>query len=263
MKRWSLSQILEWRGTPLLVGAVALAYVVSMFVAPLVMGDFSWKHMQAVWDRWQALNVGMLAFVASLIAFSISRGKERRQLQREFLAARAFLPHALSELCEYCDACADVLMEIFHSLAAARKDDLEPKIDVEAPHLPALVSEVFAPCIRSGDMVFAGHLAELLTHLQVFGARLRRVSRPRTDRGVINVITPYEVLGYLVQLGKIRARIDNTFSFARGGAVFKPYKPTLDDVGTAFSSMNVHLELIEGLMERARRDPELNGREEA
>lgn len=73
------SEILESPYTFVSLSMGGLAYVCSMFVAPIFQGDFSWGYVQAVWDRWQGLNVGVLAFAASLTAFSISRGKERRR----------------------------------------------------------------------------------------------------------------------------------------------------------------------------------------
>lgn len=62
--------------------------------------DDSWdvKQVQSIWHHWQALNVGMLAFMSSLVTFYISKFNANNQRERNFVAARAFLPEALSEL---------------------------------------------------------------------------------------------------------------------------------------------------------------------
>ena len=44
-------------------------YIFSMVVYPFFNGG--WGHVQNVWSSWQALNVGVIAFVSSLIAFYI------------------------------------------------------------------------------------------------------------------------------------------------------------------------------------------------
>ena len=73
---------------------VVTVYVYSMFINPFIEGG--WQGALKVWSAWQALNVGFLAFASSLIAFYISRYNAEKQRQREFVAAKAFLPEALS-----------------------------------------------------------------------------------------------------------------------------------------------------------------------
>lgn len=74
-------------------------YIYSMLFHPWFNGG--WKYAHAVWLEWQSLNVGILAFSASVIAFNISRYQATQQRRRELVAARAFLPDSLSELTQY------------------------------------------------------------------------------------------------------------------------------------------------------------------
>ncbi|MEW8626991.1 MAG: hypothetical protein AB2551_14655 [Candidatus Thiodiazotropha sp.] len=88
--------VINWIGVPF-----AFLYFISMFIIPLVDNALNWGGIQNVWDRWQSLNVGMLAFISSITAFNISRFNANKQRERDFLAAKAFLPDALSELIDY------------------------------------------------------------------------------------------------------------------------------------------------------------------
>ena len=89
-------RIINW------IGALILGiYLYSMVIFPLFEGNFSWKYLQSVWHSWQGLNVGILAFVSSVIALNISRYNANKQRERNFIAARAFLPEAFSELTKY------------------------------------------------------------------------------------------------------------------------------------------------------------------
>lgn len=73
-------------------------YVTSMFVVPWFHGSRDWRYVQNVWYDWQSLNVAMLAFLSSIVAFSIGRYNAEKQRERNFTAAQAFLPESLSEL---------------------------------------------------------------------------------------------------------------------------------------------------------------------
>ena len=48
------------------------AYVYSMFIVPFQQSQGNWEYVQNVWDRWQGLNVGVLALVSSIIFFKAS-----------------------------------------------------------------------------------------------------------------------------------------------------------------------------------------------
>lgn len=72
-----------------------------MFIYPWLNLGWSWGLVEDVWDRWQGLNVGMLAFISSVTAFNIGRYNAEKQREREFMASKAFLPDALSGLTSY------------------------------------------------------------------------------------------------------------------------------------------------------------------
>lgn len=52
---------------------LAALYFVCMPIAPWIQSGWDWDNVQDIWDRWQSLNVGMLAFISSILALNISR----------------------------------------------------------------------------------------------------------------------------------------------------------------------------------------------
>lgn len=154
-----LVDVVNYAGLPLLA-----IYCFSMFVFPWITGGCSWEHVQAVWDRWQSLNAGALAFIASLVAFNISRFNESRQRERDFVAAKAFLPSTLSGLMEYFTRCASIYETLWASEAAA-------PVAFTPPDLPAGYREVFSNCIRHADPTVGSYLSDILVRLQSINTR--------------------------------------------------------------------------------------------
>jgi hypothetical protein len=103
LKPDTLVNLLNFVGLP-----AAILYAFCMLVWPWISGCGDWGYVQGVWDRWQSLNVGMLALVSSITAFNISRYNAAKQRQRDLLAPKAFLPAALSELVSYFKASANI-----------------------------------------------------------------------------------------------------------------------------------------------------------
>lgn len=62
-------------------------YLVAMLAYPWWSEKGDWDGVQAVWDRWQALNVGVLAFTASVIAFYTSHYRMIEQRKQDYVAA--------------------------------------------------------------------------------------------------------------------------------------------------------------------------------
>ena len=124
---------------------IALIYFVSMFIYPWFDNDTGWVHVQNVWGRWQGINVGMLAFVSSITAFNIARYNANKQREREFLAAKAFLPHALSELTEYLNSCASILQEAWNATE-------ENRLGPQELELPESYKTVFSNCIKYANL---------------------------------------------------------------------------------------------------------------
>jgi hypothetical protein len=228
MKKNSMELWSNWIGIP----GVAL-FVFSMLVYPWFDGpnqwaqpQLNWAHVQLVWDKWQTFNAAALAFVASLIALNISRIKDEKQRARDFLASKAFLPDAFSELTDYFRASANTLDHLWNSGSSV----------IAAPASPTAYRDVFKDCIRHATPEVSQYLAKVLVDLQVHQARLAGIT---TDAA-----TPDELslLSYMLALGKLKVAIDKQYEFARGEGPFNPAIPIWDDFKNAYSGLNLHLE---------------------
>lgn len=234
-------------------GAIAfVAYAFSMLVYPLLKGGFSWPYLQRVWDDWQALNVGVLAFAASVIALNISRWHAYDQRKRDFVAAKAFLPEALSELTSYFRASASVFMEGWRRVEVNRGRQLAP-LSSQPPDLPAEYKAVFANCIRFADADVGRYLAYILMRLQVHHSRLRGFAESFSEH-TETLVVQENIISYFYRLGELQALTNKLFDFARGLEEFQGDVLVWEDFRNAFQNMDIwHEEYgdLEGFTRRA------------
>jgi hypothetical protein len=189
-------------------------YFFSMCVAPWLISGWSWAYVQKVWWNWQSLNVGVIALASSLIALKVVAYRESKQRKRDFVAARAFLPHALSELCSYFKDCADVLLEALNNVSSNEPEPIGLKIPVS----PAEYRLVFSKCIAFAESDVAEYLARLVNKLQVHQSRLQGVSDDLSKRHG-RVLQRANFLEYLKCLAEMQAMVNNIFGFSRGEGV--------------------------------------------
>lgn len=222
--------LLNWVGIPAIV-----AYFVCMVVYPII-DSSEWQQLQDVWGRWQSLNVAMLAFTSSVIAFNISKYSTEKQRERDFIAAKAYLPASLSELCMYFRSSAQILVQ---SWRANRNAEFE----ADAPRLPPDYRDVFSQCIRHAESEVGSYLVHIIVELQVHDSRLRELAegeagaeRIRPDRR--------NILAYLFSLGKLQAMVNNLFGFARHTEPFIDRKPNWEDFCNAYGNLGVRIDEI-------------------
>lgn len=222
--------------------ALGLLYVFCMFVYPFHKGE--WKYVHDVWKDWQSLNVGILAVVASVIAFYISRYHENGKREREFVAAKAFLPHALSELTGYCKSCSVVLREAYSHLDS---DATKPKpISVPPLILPQSLNDTFSRCIASADREVGAYLANILIKLQINHSRLRELQET-FGRSSEQFWLPGTVMSYVYSLGELQALVNKIFGFARSIEIFDSARLNWEDFRNAYGNLGVELDEIDGL----------------
>jgi len=229
LKPDKLVDLLNWIGVPL-----ALVYIASMFVYPWLDKGWDWNLVQNVWERWQSLNVGMLALVSSITVFNIARFNANKQRERDFQATKAFLPAALSELMHYLELCAAVLAQGWE---ANRKQPLSAK----PPSLPGEYREVFQQCIRHAEPDVGDYLSKILVRLQIHNSRIRDYienyeNAERVDPNRHNLLT------YLYRLGELQALIGKLFSFARSEEQFNNHPLEWEDFRNAFGNLDILVE---------------------
>lgn len=224
---------------------VVTVYVYSMFINPFINGG--WEGALKVWSAWQALNVGFLAFASSLIAFYISRYNAEKQKQREFVAAKAFLPEALSELTSYFSQSAILYTEAYRR-SSDKSDRCRTPLNSTLPVLPNDYKDVFRQCIHSAEPDVGEYLAKILSLLQVHHARLKNEYDEFSPESHM-VHIPSNIMANIYCLGKLQALINRTFPFARGANKLDTSALSRDEFVTAYSVINIEIEMIDGLFE--------------
>lgn len=129
-------------------------------------------------NRYQTMVSGILALSAAVVAYLAARAQIRhaenlieKRRQTEAYAARATIPLALSEVCDYAGACFD----IFKSRLPNYKD----RSPLDLPTFPSSAVKPLQDCIRFSDKDQAKKIADLLSNLQIFHSRVSGKSRWR------------------------------------------------------------------------------------
>lgn len=225
-------RVLNLFGIPL-----SVLYLLSMFVIPWAGGDF--QHVQQVWSRWQGLNVGMLAFISSVIAFNISTYNANNQRMREFQAAKAFLPEALSELCLYLKESAQIYKDGWKESEQIKAH----RSSLSAPKLPERYKQVFSECITHADPEVGDYLARILFALQVHDARIRSFVNEFPDEKCINP-DKSNLINYFHKLAELQALVNKLFDFSRGEKEFNSTPLKWEDFQSALIIMGICYEDI-------------------
>lgn len=232
LKADKLVVLLNWVGIP-----VSALYIVCMFAAPWFQGNWSWVYVQSVWDRWQSVNVGMLAFVSSLIAFNIAKFNAGKQRERKFAASKAFLPAALSELVTYFKESAAVFKLGWEAQAGIRPG-------FASPTLLQGYRDVFIKCIQHAEPEVGEYLSRILMQMQIHDARLREYIRKENDESQF-APQKHNLITYFYQVAKLQALVGKLFNFARGLEPFDSNDLEWEDFRNAFLNLNVWAEDIE------------------
>jgi hypothetical protein len=223
-----------------------------MFISPLFHGGLN--GLLKVLSSWQSLNAGFLAFASSIIAFSIARYNAEKQREREFVAAKAFLSEALSELSAYFKQSATLYAEAYIR-ASNDEDDCRTPLNSILPNLPRDYRAVFRSCIHSATPDVGEHLARILSLLQVHIARLTSEHDEFNPKSRM-LKTTSNIMINIYCLGQLQALVNKTFSFARSEKDLDCSPLIRDELVTAFSNIGIETYEIEGLLELTIQDCE-------
>jgi hypothetical protein len=218
------------------VGAPAiLLYLYAMLLKPwLVPNVDSWIYVQEVWSRWQTFNASVVAFISSLIAFNINRYNERKQREREFVAAKALLPHSLSELTKYFKDSSIFLKNLWDQFET--NPNTRPTVQVLLPTLPETCQSIFSDCIKYAEPDVGEYLADVLSGLQIHNARLSDLNATLSNPQPTMIVLQQNVMSYLYSLGRLQAMINRLFGFARSSEPFRGDALTYEEFHTAYSA---------------------------
>ena len=169
---------------------VFVVYVSSMFLAPAIKYQ-NWVEVQNVLERWQALNVGVLAFGASILLWFSTKYRVKTEDNREYKVARVMLVFSANDLHEY-------IMKTVQDIIGGKTNCLS--IDGLMANFEKYIK--YAPDENSKFII------ETLCVLQVANARNK-------GRNRINGEYDLDLIGIYCHLA---ARNSRVFPYARGDA---------------------------------------------
>ncbi|MHC9034104.1 hypothetical protein ACYTTR_00090 [Cobetia marina] len=211
-------------------GFLIVVYLIGMFLVPWVNGGFSWNYLQSVWYRWQGLNVGVLAFMSSIIIYISAKYSAEAQRKREFEASKAFLSDALSELVG------------FYKKSASQYDSVwnGNYVLIDIGH-PNKYRNVFKDCIRHSDPYVSSFLYNYLVDLQVHNARLSDIREYVSSN---SVYSSDMLASNLLLLGKLYAATDRLFDIARNESYNLHDSLALQEYMRSYRLMNVDYDKV-------------------
>lgn len=217
--------------------AILTVYTLCMFIYPLVVSGGSWSYVQKVVERWQSINVGILALVTSLIAFWITQYSEEKQRIRNFTAARSFLPLALSKLCKHLELGRSILEKAWFEPAEVKDIGAYHYFSVE--YMSAISNSIKYAEAREGE-----YLASLLSDLQVLDSRLAELTGSSVT-WIEDSLGQHNLIYYFLEIAELRAKVNRLFNLARGEepADLSPLK--WEDYRNAYSNLNIDYDRVE------------------
>lgn len=219
------------------ISLISLVYLIGMFLWPIIAKP-EWEYLQSVWDRWQSLNVGVLALISSVVVFKSTKYHSEQTRERQYKAARSMLPDALSELDSYCFKAVKSLRELWEDCTLLAAVATEKDYEIKYPRVPPKVMTAFRECISFADTETGDYLANILSNLQVFDSRLSEMCEKCKGKYRQSPL-PYNVKVNIILLSGIHALKDGFYDEARGIGEFKPEALTLDQYIQSFALLNL------------------------
>ncbi len=213
---------------------VIFPYCFGMVIYPIIR-EGSWVHLQSVWSHWQTFNVAMIAFIASIIALSISHVQNEKLRQRRFTSARAFLPQALSNLISYCKETYRFIDEAYQMIESNGINDV-PNTLPTVPKIDENVFLTFEKCIEHADPNVGEKLCEILRDLQVHTARINTLGDDIKNPHLI--VMPENVASQYFDAAKITAYANQLYDFARGKGEYSEKSLEKADYTTALLNLD-------------------------
>jgi hypothetical protein len=172
------------------------------FASPFVQGLYNWQT-----------GIGAaIALAGALLLWLQIRASKREAIERRarrFAAARATLPHILSEVVSYLELAMEWMI-------AAHPEVRQSRTVADPPAFPVAVIEALERMIEaSSNDKIAEACAKILSDLQTFRARLLSVARASRRTHHIQVGLETNLEDYMVQAASLNYDVGLLFPFAR------------------------------------------------
>jgi hypothetical protein len=208
-----------------------------------------WKpHALGTLYNWQTLIAGMLALVGALITVrQIGRqidqvaASAETQRSREEDAAKAVLPLALSQICQYSADCLQLLIGFVPGRGGAPAVTTASRV----PEIPSSAVTMLQTCARHAAPDVVTKIAGLLNKLQVQHARLESL----LDRSLGRPMHTSEGLDAMVDAVDIHAKAGALFQYGRNLAELRRRAPA-DDLRSSLGANGIYEDIHPALYER-------------
>lgn len=217
-------------------GVVISLYLYFMFIEPFLNNDT--KGLMKVLKEWQTLNAAFVALLASFIALYTTQYNVRKQKERDFIASKAFLLEALSELSGYLELSAKLLIESYKRQKDPN-DSCKSALGIKLPDLPDKYKVTFRDCIHSGEYEVGEYLSEVLRGLQLHNSRMIKTDEefaPSRTYTKCTLNTSIEIL----ELAEIHVKIGRLYPFARNKDSLDMSPIKREELINSFSNLSIN-----------------------
>lgn|GEM_PF-679400 len=235
------------------IGVIWLTvHFLSMVIYPTYYYSLDWTKIQNVWDRWQTLNAAMVALASGLIAFQITVYREEKQRQRNFVAARSFLPEEFSALTTYCKQSTEIYKEAYKKIPSDplcpsySATIIETNLTTTIPTLPQGHKRIFQDCISQADSEVAQYLSYILMRLQVHNSRMVALHEECGPRSSL-IVSKRNIFENLFIVSEIQCLINKNFDYVRGVKEFDNSALSCSDHKNALLNLKIYLDEFDGL----------------
>lgn len=171
----TIDRVLQAKSFHILISVFVILYLWFMILSPISNG---WQSALIVWKTWQTLNASVIAFISTLIIFQSTRITQQLTAMRKRNAAKAFMPIALAELCDYVKSLIQLSEELYQG-----NEVFELKVKPNIPEQVFKRIEKFIEESMPQDQKLVEHLIIVINCIQVFDSRLTTLL---TDKHSVN-----------------------------------------------------------------------------
>ncbi|MFT6461404.1 MAG: hypothetical protein ACJA0Y_000900 [Maricaulis maris] len=215
------------KGLPIAWATGGAAWFVSAIVYPWFYAGGDWSIVQEVWARWQGVNTGALAALASIFIFLAARHHESERRNRAFIVAKGFAPRTLSETLQFLEAVANWYSGALDGLSNAEHfEDESVALQRDVPTAEHFEEHLRDLAVHS-DGALLGYILRIPRRLQVITTRMERrrtdLLRVSGGRGRTNLL---EDVAYVCVT---HAAVTQLFEALSRDERPSPELPTVDD----------------------------------
>jgi len=160
----TIDRVLQAKSFHILISVFVILYLWFMILSPISNG---WQSALTVWKTWQTLNASVIAFISTLIIFQSTRITQQLIAMQKRNAAKAFMPIALAELCDYMKSLIQLSENLYHG-----NEVFELKVKPKIPEQSFKRIEKFIEESVPQDQKLVEHLILVINCIQVFDSRL-------------------------------------------------------------------------------------------